>query len=59
MERDLYPRLAAAAIAAAVHVALDYWLDAPATTTLRSTLTHALQQVAAGLPALTTGGDAG
>jgi AcrR family transcriptional regulator len=49
-ERDLYPRLAAAAVVAAVHVAVDYWLDAPATTTLRSTLTRALQQVAAGLP---------
>jgi AcrR family transcriptional regulator len=50
-DRDLYPRLVAAAIVSAVHAALDYWLDAPATTTLRSTLTRALQQVAAGLPA--------
>jgi len=57
-ERDLYPRLAAAAVVAAVHVALDYWLDAPATTTLRSTLTRSLQEVAAGLPAPTTRGDA-
>jgi AcrR family transcriptional regulator len=49
-ERDLYPRLAAAAIVATVRAALDYWLDAPAATTLRSTVTMALQQVAAGLP---------
>jgi AcrR family transcriptional regulator len=48
-ERDLYPRLAAAAIVATVRAALDYWLDAPAATTLRSTVTMALQQVAAGL----------
>jgi AcrR family transcriptional regulator len=48
--RDLYPRLAAAAIVAAVRAALDYWLDAPAATTLRSTVTSALRQVAAGLP---------
>jgi AcrR family transcriptional regulator len=49
-ERDLYPRLAAAAIVAAVRAALDFWLDAPAATTLRSAVTSALQQVAAGLP---------
>jgi AcrR family transcriptional regulator len=49
--RDLYPRLAAAVVVAAVRVALDCWLDAPATTTLRSTVMIALQQVAAGLPA--------
>jgi AcrR family transcriptional regulator len=49
-ERDLYPRLAAAAIVATVRAALDYWLDAPAATTLRSTVTGALQQVADGLP---------
>jgi AcrR family transcriptional regulator len=49
-ERGLYPRLAAAAIVAAVRAALDYWLDAPAAATLRSTVTSALRQVAAGLP---------
>ena len=49
-ERDLYPRLAAAAIVAAVRAALDYWLDAPAATALRSAVISALRQVAAGLP---------
>jgi AcrR family transcriptional regulator len=49
-ERDLYPRLAAAAIVATVRAALDYWLDAPAATALRSTVTSALRQVAGGLP---------
>jgi MftR C-terminal domain len=56
VDRDLYPRLVAAAIVSAVHVALDYWLDSPGTSTLRSTLSDALQQVAAGLPAPTTHG---
>lgn len=46
IERDLHLRLAAAAFVAAVHAALDYWLDAPATTRLRSTVTRALRQVA-------------
>jgi hypothetical protein len=54
VQRDLYPRLAAAAVVAAVRVAIDYWLDAPATTQLRSTVTRALRHVAAGLPAPTT-----
>lgn len=57
VRRDLYPRLAAAAVVAAVRVALDYWLDDPASAPLRSTVTRALQQVAAGLPAPTEHGD--
>lgn len=57
VERNLYPRLAAAAVVAAVRVALDYWLDTPATITLRPTVTQALQQVAAGLPTPTAHGD--
>jgi predicted lactoylglutathione lyase/AcrR family transcriptional regulator len=50
VERDLYPRLAAAAVIATVRAALDYWLEVPAAATLRSTVASALQQVAAGLP---------
>lgn len=56
IDRDLYQRLVAAAIVSATHVALDHWLDTAGTGSLRSTLTHALQQVAAGLPAPTTHG---
>jgi AcrR family transcriptional regulator len=50
-ERDLYPRLMAAAVTSAVRVAMVYWLNADAETPLLPTLTEALQQVAAGLPA--------
>jgi AcrR family transcriptional regulator len=50
-ERDLYPRLMAAAVASAVRVAMVYWLNADAETPLLPTLTEALRQVAAGLPA--------
>lgn len=44
--RDLYPRLAAAAVVAAVHVALDGWLAAPKATKLHAVLASALRQIA-------------
>ena len=51
-DRDMYPRLAAAVVVAAVHAAFDFWLDNPAPA-LPATLTGAVDQVAAGLPAPT------
>lgn len=50
-ERDLYPRLAAAALMGAVRAALDYWLDADPATPLHAVVGQALQQLAGGLPA--------
>jgi AcrR family transcriptional regulator len=49
-ERDLYPRLAAAALLGAVRAALDFWLDADPAIPLAAVVGQALQQLAAGLP---------
>ena len=50
-QRDLYPRLAAAALISAVRAALDHWLDTDPTTPLHTVVSQALQQLADGLPA--------
>lgn len=42
---DLYPRLMAATFLAAVHAALQFWLDAPPGTTLRETVRQAVDQL--------------
>jgi len=49
--RDLYPRLAAAALISAVRAALDHWLDADPATPLDAVVSLALGQLADGLPA--------
>jgi AcrR family transcriptional regulator len=49
-DRDLYPRLVAAAVTTAVHVATDQWLRADPPVPLVTLLTEALRQLAAGLP---------
>jgi AcrR family transcriptional regulator len=48
--RDLYPRLAAAAVISAVRAALDHWLDAEPATPLAAVVSQALRQLADGLP---------
>jgi AcrR family transcriptional regulator len=50
-QRDLYPRLAAAAFVSVVRAALDHWLDADPATPLHAVVGQALQQLADGLPA--------
>jgi AcrR family transcriptional regulator len=50
-QRDLYPRLAAAALMGAVRAALDHWLDTDPATPLGAVVSQALQQLADGLPA--------
>jgi AcrR family transcriptional regulator len=50
-QRDLYPRLAAAAVISAVRAALDHWLDADPATPLHAVVSQALGQLADGLPA--------
>jgi len=49
-EKEIYPRLMAAAVTAAVRVALNHWLHSDPASSLVPTLTNALKQVAAGLP---------
>jgi AcrR family transcriptional regulator len=49
--RDLYPRLAAAALISAVRAALDHWLDTDPATPLHAVVSQALKQLADGLPA--------
>jgi AcrR family transcriptional regulator len=49
--RDMYPRLVAAAIGAAIGVANDQWLRADPPVPLAPLVRDALSQVAAGLPA--------
>lgn len=50
-QRNLYPRLAAAAIIAAVRAAIDHWVDADPSTSLTDLVDDALRQVTEGLPA--------
>ncbi|TDD91422.1 TetR family transcriptional regulator [Actinomadura darangshiensis] len=50
IDRDLFPRLVAAAVAAAVHVATDQWLRTDPPAPLTPLLREALGQLAAGLP---------
>ncbi|TWF82362.1 TetR family transcriptional regulator [Pseudonocardia hierapolitana] len=49
-DRDMYPRLVAAAVGTAVHVASEQWLRADPPVALASLLDDALRQLAAGLP---------
>jgi AcrR family transcriptional regulator len=49
-QRDLYPRLVAAAVEAAAHVATDQWLHADPPVPLLPLLREALRQLASGLP---------
>jgi AcrR family transcriptional regulator len=49
--RDLYPRLAAAAVISAVRAALDHWLDSRPSTSLVDVVDEAVRQLAEGLPA--------
>jgi AcrR family transcriptional regulator len=49
-DRDMYPRLVAAAVGTAVHVAVEQWLRADPPVALASLLDDALHQFAAGLP---------
>jgi AcrR family transcriptional regulator len=50
MDRDLYPRLVAAAIMAAYNVCQQQFIRAGATADIKELLTEALTQLAAGLP---------
>lgn len=50
-ERDMYPRLVAAAVGAAVHVASEQWLRTDPPVPLGTLLAEALDRFAAGLPA--------
>lgn len=54
-DRDLYPRLVAAAIGAAIRVSNEQWLRAEPPVPLAPLLRDALAQIAAGLPAPATG----
>lgn len=47
-ERDLYPRVLAAAVASAARVASEHWLDPASSSPLATVLRKALAQVAAG-----------
>ncbi|GGK87545.1 TetR family transcriptional regulator [Sphaerisporangium melleum] len=49
--RDLYPRLVAAAVGAAITVAMDHWMRSDPPVPMMPLLRDALRQVAAGLPA--------
>jgi AcrR family transcriptional regulator len=49
-ELDMYPRLVAAAVEAAIHVATEQWLRADPPVPLSPLLDDALRQFAAGLP---------
>ena len=53
-DRDMYPRLVAAAIGAAILVANEQWLRADPPVPLAPLLRNALTQIAAGLPAPAT-----
>jgi hypothetical protein len=46
----MYPRLVAASIGTAVHVASEQWLRADPPVALAALLDDALRQIAAGLP---------
>ena len=54
-DRDLYPALVAAAVAAAGAAATDRWLRADPPVPLSTLLGEAIRQLAAGLPAPTSG----
>jgi AcrR family transcriptional regulator len=54
-DRDLYPRLVAAAIGAAIQVTSEQWVRAEPPVPLAPLLRDALTQIAAGLPAPATG----
>ncbi|HEY7362090.1 MAG TPA: TetR family transcriptional regulator, partial [Streptosporangiaceae bacterium] len=54
-DRDLYPRLVAAAIGAAIQVTSEQWVRAEPPVPLAPLLRDALTQIAAGLPAPVTG----
>jgi AcrR family transcriptional regulator len=54
-DRDLYPRLVAAAIGAAIRVSNEQWLRAEPPVPLAPLLRDALAQIAAGLPTPATG----
>ncbi|ANE83166.1 hypothetical protein A7U43_22575 [Mycobacterium adipatum] len=47
---DLAPRLAAATVVAAIHTAVQFWLDVPAAGTLRDVLERAITQFPLGAP---------
>ena len=47
---DLGPRLIAATVVAAIHAAVQYWLDVPAAGTLRDVLDRAMSQFPLGAP---------
>jgi AcrR family transcriptional regulator len=49
-ERDLYPRLVAAAVVSAEQLAIEHWLRFDTQASLLSMVRHALEQLAAGLP---------
>jgi AcrR family transcriptional regulator len=49
-DRQMYPRLVAASIGTAVHVASEQWLRADPPVALAALLDDALRQIAAGLP---------
>lgn len=49
-DQDMYPRLVAAAVGTAVHVASEQWLRADPPVALAPLLADALRQFAAGLP---------
>ena len=49
-EQDMYPRLVAAAVDAAIHVATEQWLRTDQPVALAPLLDDALRQFAAGLP---------
>ncbi len=49
-DQDMYPRLVAATVGTAVHVASEQWLRADPPVALASLLDDALRQFAAGLP---------
>jgi hypothetical protein len=50
VDRDLYPRLVAAAVMGATNVAMQHWLRTDARADMGALLTEALRQIAAGLP---------
>jgi AcrR family transcriptional regulator len=47
---DLAPRLAAATVVAAIHTAVQFWLDVPTAGTLRDVLERAITQFPLGAP---------
>ncbi len=50
LARDLYPRLVAGAVGAAIAVATEHWLRADPPVPMDSLLRDAFRQLAAGLP---------